>query len=324
MEVPSMTDSASLAADLVLTDLDERTSLTRFVAQHAVGPARRMMRMAEPTPDEGDDAPPMEMPGDDSPTHFGPVISGLVIWSALFPHAAPMFGDLETIRRSPHTAWLDGAFAFALWTSYGQIRAQVDGLFGPPSTVEDDERRANVLFRREPRRNDAALEELRSIQRLLVRLYGPPEEWADLLVRYETGLEHVDLAAATELDHILRRDAHRRLIRLGTDEPILDDDMLEGVLTVDGGVFPALVPESLSAVFALDYADGLAGHRRVAQCSRCHRALVVSNQQAARVRKGMAVYHDDCAREHRLGYYRTYQQARRSVVGSGAAGTPAR
>ena len=319
-----MTEPASLAADLVLTDLGDRAALTRFVAQHAVGPARQMMRMPEPAPAEGDDAPRMEVPGDDSPTLFGPVIGGLVIWSSLFPHAAPMFGDLETVRRSPHTAWLDGAFAFALWTSYGQVQAQVDGLFGPPSTDEDNERRANVVFRLEPRRNDTALEELRSIQRLLLRLYGPPEEWADLLVRYETGLEHVDLAAASELDEILRRDAHRRLIRLGTDEPILEDDMLEGVLTVDGGVFPAMVPESLSAVFALDYADGLAGHRRVAQCSRCHRALVVSNQQAARARKGMAVYHDECAREHRLGYYRTYQKARRSVIGSGAVGTGTR
>lgn len=320
-----MPDSNTLAADLVLTDLDDHASLTRLVAQHAVGPARRMWRMPEPSPDEGDEAPPMATPGDDSPAHFGPAIAGLVIWSTLFPHAAPMFGDLETIRRSPHTAWLDGSFAFALWTSYGQVALQVDGLFGSASTDDDDQRRGDVRFRHEPRRNDGAIDELRSIQSLLLRLYGPPEKWADLFVRYETGLEHVDLAAAMELDDILRRDAHRRLIRLGTDEPILEDDMLEGVLTVDGGVFPALVPESLSAVFALDYADGLAGHRRVAQCSRCRRALVVSNQQAARVRKGMPVYHDDCAREHRLGYYRSYQQARRgSVVVTGSAGTSAR
>lgn len=314
-----MTDTASLAADLVLTNIDDPASLTRFVAQHAVGPARRMYRMPEPSSDEGDDAPPMQRSGDDSPAHFGPVIAGLVIWSTLFPHAAPMFGDLETIRRSPHTAWLDGAFAYALWTSYEQIELQVSGLFGAASTAEDEYRRGDVRYRREPRRNDAALDELRAAQALLMRLYGPPEEWADLLVRYETGLEHVDLAAAAELDDILRRDAHRRLIRLGTDEPLLDDDLLTGVLSVDGGVFPALVPESLSAVFALDYADGLAGHRRVAQCNRCRRALVVSNQQAARVRKGMPVYHDECAREHRLGYYRDYQQARRAgIIGSGA------
>ncbi|MDL2335091.1 MAG: hypothetical protein QFC55_03565 [Chloroflexota bacterium] len=270
--------------------------------------------MPAPSPAEGDAAPRTAMSGSDSPTHFGPVIAGLVIWSTLFPHAAPMFGELSTIRRSPHIAWLDGSFAFALFTSYDQVKRQVEALFGPDSTAEDEHRRGDVRYHHEPRRNDYALDELHSVRALLLRLYGPPEAWADHLIRYETGLEHVDLTAAGELDDILRRDVHRRLVRLGSDEPILDDDLAGGVLTVDGGVFPAFVPESLAGVFALDYADGLAGHRRVAQCGRCERALVISNQQAARIGKGLPIYHRECAQEHRRDYYREYQRARRGGV----------
>jgi hypothetical protein len=303
--------STSSAADLVLTDIDDATSLTRFVARHAIAPARQMWRLPLPSPDETNDVPPTDGRGDDSPVHFGPVIGGLVIWSTLFPHAAPMFGDVETVAGSPNTAWLDGAFTLALWTGYGEIRAQVDGLFGAPSTPEDDHRRGDVRFRREPRRNDAALGELRAIQALLLRLCGKPEDWADLIVRYDTGLEHVDLAAAIELDDILHRGAHRRLVRLGTDEPLLMDDHLEGVLSVDGGVFSAVVPETMSAVLAVDFTDGLAGDRRLAKCGHCGRALVVSNQQAARIRRGYDVYHGECAKEHRLTYYRDYQQGRR-------------
>ena len=79
------------------------------------------------------------------------------------------------------------------------------------------------------------------------------------------------------------------------------------VLTVNGGVFPALVPESISVDIALDYTERLARNRRVAACAYCNRAVVLSNQQAGRARKGLPVYHDECARVHRLDYHRGYR-----------------
>ena len=129
----------------------------------------------------------------------------------------------------------------------------------------------------------------------------------------DTGLERVDMPSAIEVDGILRRDVHRRLVWLGNAEPILPEDSPDGeghVLTWDGGVFPALVPETISGTIALDYADGLARHRRVAVCAHCNRAVVLSNQRAARDRKGLPIYHEVCAREHRLGYFRSYQRRR--------------
>ena len=86
---------------------------------------------------------------------------------------------------------------------------------------------------------------------------------------------------------------------LRRNEPILPEESPDGdahVLTVIGGVFPALVPESISGAVALDYTEGLARHRRVAVCAHCNRAVVLSNQQAGRARKGLPVYHDECAR----------------------------
>ena len=305
------------AADLVLADIGDPDQLAAWVARHAIAPARRMLGMPAPDPAEGEQAPVAPLfSSDDSPAHFGPVIGGLLIWSTLFPHVAPAFGELDTLRRNPSIAWQDGGFTLALWTGYGQVRRQVAGLFGPEATPEEEWRRWDVRHHDEPRRNDAALDELRRMQQLLLRLYGDPDEWDDLAVRYETGLRHVDLEAAAELDGILHSDVHRRLMRQGTDEPVLPGEWPDDeghVLRVDAGVFAALVPETLSGALALDFADGLESHRRVARCAGCKRAVVISNQQAARVAKRQPVYHRECKDGARLAYFRSYQRGRRGA-----------
>lgn len=313
-----MNEPATPAADLVLVDIANPDQLATWVARHTIAPARRMLGMPAPSPAEGEEAPAApSFSSDDSPAHFGPVISGLLIWSTLFPHVAPTFGELDTLRRNPSIAWQDGGFTLALWTGYGQVRRQVDGLFGPETTPEEERRRWDVRYHDEPRRNAAALDELRRMQQLLLRLYGDPDEWEDLVVRYETGLRHVDLEAAAELDAILHRDVHRRLVRVGTDEPILPGEMPDGegrMLRVDAGVFAASVPETLSGALALDFADGLESHRRVARCAGCKLAVVISNQQAARVAKRQPVYHPECKDEARLAYFRAYQRTRRGLA----------
>ncbi len=155
------------------------------------------------------------------------------------------------------------------------------------------------------------------MQTLLGRLVGPPSAWGDIEIRSETGLQHVDVAAAHEMDQILHRDVPRRLVWFGTVDPILPEETPDGemfIVTNDGGVFPALVPETISGVLALDYTEGLALHRRVAVCGHCNRAVVLSNQQVARSRKGLPVYHESCATEHRLSYFRNYQRRREQEV----------
>lgn len=311
----------SLARDLLLTDLADQISVTELVVSHALAPCRRMYSLPTPRADEGERwkwqdrlrfdgsvvsaVVPMRL--DPSPAHFQPVISGLALYSGLFPFATPSFADRRDIVENPSSAWLDGSWHMAAWMGYDDVARQVNGLYLPPREG------APNLVLREPWPNPEALIQLRSMQALLLRLVGPPSEWGDIHLIEDTGLERVDMPAAIELDVILRRDVHRRLIWLGNAEPILPEDSPDGeghVLTWDGGVFPALVPETISGAIALDYADGLARHRRVAVCGHCNRAVVMSNQQVARDRKGLPVFHDACAREHRLGYFRDYQRGR--------------
>lgn len=309
----------SFAADLALTDLDDRHALTDFVARYALGPARRMMGTPAPHPSEGERPPhPEPYTGNDSHTQFGPIIKGLVLWSTLFPQASPSFGELEAIGRVPHSAWMDGAFELGLWTGYGKVRRFVDGLFGDVEALPWELPTKQIRVPPSaPRRNDEAMAELRRMQALLLRLYGPAEEWGDIAVRQTTGLRHVDLDAARELDTILRREVHARIVRFGTDEPVLADEAPDGeahILRVDGGVFAAQVPETLAGALALDYLEGLAAGRNVARCAACGRAVVITNHQAARVEKGQPVYHPDCKGEARLAYFRTYQRDRRLVA----------
>lgn len=312
-----MNQPDSPAAELALVDIDDQEDLAAWVARHALGPVRRMLGIPAPDPSEGLEAPPAPpFSTDVTQAAFGPAVAGLAIWSGLYPHAAPSFGELESLGRHPASAWLDGAYFLGLWVGYGEVRRQVAGLFGPELEPGDPRLSGDVRFHREPRRNDAGLAELRRMQALLLRLYGDPDEWDDLLVREEIGLRHVDLEAAWELDRILRRDVHRRIVRMGTDEPVLPGEV-DGEahdLRVDGGVFAASVPETLSGALALDYLEGLESQRRVARCAGCRRALVVSNQQAARVAKGQPVYHADCKGEARLTYFRSYQRRRRGAA----------
>lgn len=302
-------EARSLAADLTLLDIDDRAALTDYLATYCVAPCRRMWSRPEPHAQEGDAFGRGDLVLEPSTAHFEPVIVALALWAGLFPQSAPSFGNSGDIARNPASAWLDGSFFMAAFTSYEEIGRQVDGLFAP-----EPNRAGPNWAEHEPWPNPEAVAELRTIRELILRLVGPPREWGDLEVIEDTGLEHVDIAAARELDTILRGDVHRRLVRFGADEPILPEESPDGeahILTVNAGVFPALVPESISGAIALDYTEGLARHRRVAVCGHCNRAVVLSNQRAARARKALPVYHQECAHEHRLGYYRGYQRQRR-------------
>jgi RNase P subunit RPR2 len=69
------------------------------------------------------------------------------------------------------------------------------------------------------------------------------------------------------------------------------------------------VPETISAVLALDFIETLALDRRTGICAHCQRPLLLEPVQAARVRDGKPVYHADCHEEHRRRYIRAWQQA---------------
>lgn len=311
-----MQNDRSLAADLVATNLAEAESLTDYIARHALGPARMIVGGPQPDASEGERAPsPPPFSSDDSHAHFGPMIKGLVLWSTLFPQAAPSFGRIEAVGRTPDSAWIDGAYELGLWTGYAKVRRFVNGLLGTIEAMPWELPTEQIQIpSRAPQRNDESMAVLNRMQALLLRLYGDPDEWNDIAIRENTGLRHVDLDAAAELDAILRLDVHARVVRYGTDEPVLPEEAPDGeghVLRMDGGVFAAQVPETLAGALALDYLEGLSLGRTVARCAACGRAVVVTNHQAARVEKRQPVYHPECKSEARLAYFRDYQRDRR-------------
>jgi hypothetical protein len=165
----------------------------------------------------------------------------------------------------------------------------------------------------EPESNDAGLAELHEIQELLRRATTHPGDASWTYQRVDIGLRPMERDVALRLDEIVRSGARQRLV-LFADEELGYDRAPDGTYQsvpawVDRGVFPTVVPETISAVFALDFLETLALDRRTGVCAHCERPLLLAPVQVARVRNGKPVYHDDCHEEHRRRYVRAWQQA---------------
>jgi ATP-dependent helicase YprA (DUF1998 family) len=128
---------------------------------------------------------------------------------------------------------------------------------------------------------------------------------------------------AAEIDAILREGARQRLVWFGDEEVGYEADgdgqYREARVLVDRGVFPTVIPETISAVFARDFVETLPLDRRAALCAHCGRPLLLTPQQASRVRARRPVYHADCHAEHRQRYVREFQRRRSAAVNSTSA-----
>jgi hypothetical protein len=316
-----------LSLDLFVADLRDRDALVALVASHAVAPARALCGMERPRPDEPEflggrlsfgalDFRPAWPEPSPASAEVAAFLRGFLLMAKLFPGAVDSHFVHENVLRLPGSGVYERAFPLAC-LRWPDLEVLVDGILGGgpghPGTPA-------VLARYRP--EPGVLDELEAAQRLIRAALGAPEDFA---ARVDIGLQTMDQRVAFDLDEILRRDCHMRLVWLSDTEMSFDaddPDPLEVVpLTVDRGVFTMTIPESLTGLVVLDFVETLRTDPQTGRCAQCGSPLVVTPQQAARQRKGDPIYHDDCRAEHRLCYVREYQRSRRRRERTGDAHT---
>ena len=141
--------------------------------------------------------------------------------------------------------------------------------------------------------------------------------------RRSIGLRLLNPQTTWKVDEVLRAHAHQRLIWFADQDlafPISQtergvdgklhlvppDDPDQPIdLTADHGVFATVVPETISAVVALDLVSTFGRERHVGRCAHCQGLMLLSRSQVARAETGGEVYHSDCREIHRLAYFRS-------------------
>lgn len=341
--VLAMDAQRSLALDLFSAGPLDRAAVTRLVADHAVGPARRAWSLPAPRPGET----PVEVvtqpvrhghgPGWIGPVPelvvstalFDPVVAGYVLFRTLFPGATLSYEPIETDLAVPNWIYFEHSRDLAVYR-YEDLECLVAGAFGDdvsPPHIDD----LPSPYRVQP--NPAALAELAEAQAMVRRVLDVPRPTEPpLLVREQIGLRHVDEAAAWPLDEILRRDVHQRAVWFARVDVLIP---LAGVVTDrdggahlvapddsdpvldqvdDHGVYPTQVPETIRGVVALDLVRTFPRQREIAPCAHCALAVVLTPHQAGRVDAGLPVYHPDCRPSARRRWMRDYQRRRRARV----------
>lgn len=245
-------------------DLTNPASLTRLAVDFALAPAREAWGLPAPRPDERDDFlfvdidPIAGLPARMMRSHqqrisaayFEPVLHGLLLFGWLFPGANFVSDTPEEVVRMPGHAFLTDSQLMA-YRRHEEIAYLAAGALGSPALPPLSHGPGPFQAQASP----AALAELRAMQELIERAIGEPDDSGDYR-RINLGFDWMDAVAADEIDEILRRDVHERLIWLGDFElsnPAEDDDdsiplSAGDFITFDRGVLPALVPESLSGL----------------------------------------------------------------------------
>lgn len=338
--VAVMDSQRSLSLDLYRSGPLDRAAIARLVADHAVGPARRVWTLPAPEPDETDpDVVVLPTREGYGPGWAGPIpklvastalfdrcIAGFVLFSRLFPGALLSAATIEDFLAAPEWIYFEHSRQLAVFR-YEDVERLVGAAFGDslPAWLASDEDTFDARAAR------LALQELAEAQAMVRRVLEVPRPAEPPLLRREQiGLRHVDEAAAGPLDAILRRDVHQRavwlsrvdiLIPIGnviTDReggvhlvaPDDSDPVLEQV--DDHGVYPTQIPETIRGVVALDLVRTFPREREVAACATCAGPLVLTPHQVGRVDHGQPVYHPDCHATARRRYQRDYQRRRRA------------
>ena len=320
------TDSGHRASiDLITTDLDDPEALTSLLATHILRPARSLYLMPSPRDDETDELSQgrrddfgdgrylmirMEESIDESTAKFDPFLRGFVLLTNLFPHVFSGGPLARTLELPAETYFARShPIAYLLWAD---LACLVGGLLHRDGPARPKNRGIRGDY--EPLPNDLALEELRAIQRLLLLATASPTDEGERYQRINRGLRPVGREVATEIDGILHRSARQRLVWFADEElgyeRTPDGDYLEvSAGWFDRGVFPTVIPETISAVFALDFIETLALDPQTGICALCNRPVLLNPVQVSRVRDGKPVYHADCHEEHRRRYVRTWQRS---------------
>ena len=307
---------------LYFADLDSLDSLTDLVVTSALTPAREQQGLPGPRPHEADGFLFTDIGVDRNGTrfremrshapvlsaaHFRPVMNGILLFRWLFPGAG--LSPVTELLSVPGYAFLQEAQRMA-YRTYEEVQYLCGGLLGIDLPVP-------LHHGIEPYRralNPAVMDQLRAGQALLARALGAPEDFGDYR-RLDFGFAALDLEVADQLDTALRRDVHERLVWLGDFEESLPDSEsikvdMSDLITFDRGVLTAVIPESLTGLIAMDFAESLRLDRSAGRCKTCGQPMLLTAQQAARARRGAPVFHRECHAQHRREYYRNYHAAR--------------
>jgi hypothetical protein len=308
----------SLAFDLLVTDLSSIDELTDLVVRHTVAPAREAWGLAAPVVGEGDaflfeeaqdglgGIPMRSMKPhrlSESKAHFVPVLRGLLLFAWLFPESVSPAGRVPTILDEPGWSFIDDSYGL-MFRPYDAMREMVRALLGH-ADARINQYTGMTPLRPEP--NPAAMQALENARELVARAVGPIPDEADTYV-LDRGLDRMEWWAAHDVDKILHRHVHRRLVRLESPEIPFNDTAR--TIYMDRGVFGADIPETLEALVALDLSEQLGQGRRVGICARCRRPLQLTDRQEGRAKRGQPVYHENCWAEQRLDYWRGKARAR--------------
>lgn len=239
----------------------------------------------------------------ESKAYFVPVLRGLLFFAWLFPESVSPADGVPTILDEPGWSFIDDSYGL-MGRPYDAMREMVRALLGH-ADARIDQYTGMIPLRPEP--NAAAMQALENAQDLVSRAIGPVPDEPDTYV-LDRGLDRMEWWAARDLDKVLRRHVHRRLVHLESPEIPFDDTAQ--TIYMDRGVFSADIPETLEALVALDLSEQLGLGRSVGICARCRLPLQLTDRQDGRAKRGQPVYHETCWAEQRLDYWRGKARAR--------------
>ena len=107
--------------------------------------------------------------------------------------------------------------------------------------------------------NSGALAELAAARTIVEAAFAGGEEW-DAKIDLDTGLTHMRWGTWNDIDAVLRSDVRRRLVWVGSVDPLEPEDTpdgLGGMFAKDGGVASIDMPESIAGLVMLDLAEAL-------------------------------------------------------------------
>ena len=284
-----MDSQPRLSLDILAADLDSPAALTQIALDHILRPCRRMAGLPEPAPGDDEWVRSLVETPDISSVHLDPVLRGLFLFASLCPWGAG-FMAVDVASR-PSTYFLDYGLDVA-GTGHDRFAGFIGGLVGDEPT----DRRLNWAAP-EPWPNSGALAELAAARTIVEAAFAGGEEW-DAKIDLDTGLTHMRWGTWNDIDAVLRSDVRRRLVWVGSVDPLEPEDTpdgLGGMFAKDGGVASIDMPESIAGLVMLDLAEALAASdQRPGLCIACGRPVLLNSADAEQARLGRPVFHGFC------------------------------
>ena len=284
-----MDSQRRLSLDLLGSDLDDPAALAQIALDHILTPCRRMAGLPEPLPGDDEWVRSLALTPDIAAMHLDPVLRGLFLYASLCPWVTGFVPSAVASR--PAAYFVDYGLDVAR-TGHDRFVAFITGLYGEQPT----DRQLNWVAP-EPWPNLEALDALRAARSTVEEAFAGAADW-DAKVELDTGLTRMRWETWNAIDGLLRADVHRRLVWVGSVDPLEPEDTPDGqggLFAKDGGVASIDMPESIAGLVMLDLVEALAASDgRPGLCTLCGRPLLLTRAVADQARTGVPVFHGLC------------------------------